>query len=71
MKLTGADIVTGTRYRNEKGGVAGWPARRHLTSRGANFLAGFLLETNNTDLTGSFRYTLLQSDCIDGRCSRG
>jgi len=55
MEETNADIVTGTRYRNEKGGVSGWPAFRHLTSQTANFVATFMLEAKNTDLTGSFR----------------
>mmetsp|Transcript_12916 Transcript_12916/g.19663 ORF Transcript_12916/g.19663 Transcript_12916/m.19663 type:complete len:254 (-) Transcript_12916:2138-2899(-) len=54
------DIVCGTRYVNG-GGVAGWDLRRKLTSRGANFLASFLLlsspfgGTRISDLTGSFR----------------
>ena len=55
MEETDAHIVTGTRYRNETGGVSGWPAFRHLTSQTANFVATFLLEAKNTDLTGSFR----------------
>lgn len=57
MNQTGADIVTGTRYRNENSGVSGWPAFRHLTSSSANFLATLMLETSCTDLTGSFRYS--------------
>ena len=36
------DVVTGTRYA-QQGGVAGWDARRKLTSRGANFCAATLL----------------------------
>lgn len=55
MEETGADIVSGTRYRNATGGVTGWPPFRHLTSQTANFIATFLLEAKNTDLTGSFR----------------
>jgi len=47
-------IVTGTRYR-AGGGVAGWDWYRKLTSRGANFLADFLLNPGVSDLTGSFR----------------
>lgn len=48
------DIVCGTRYALG-GGVAGWDFRRKLTSRGANFLASFLLNPGPSDLTGSFR----------------
>ena len=48
------DIVSGTRYR-KGGGVAGWDFKRKLTSRGANFLASFLLNPGASDLTGSFR----------------
>ncbi|KAL7070644.1 hypothetical protein ACQ4LE_010153 [Meloidogyne hapla] len=48
------DIVTGTRY-SLGGGVSGWDFRRKLISRGANFLAQFLLEPGVSDLTGSFR----------------
>lgn len=55
MEKTDADIVTGTRYRNELGGVSGWPVFRHLSSQGANFTATFMLEATCTDLTGSFR----------------
>jgi dolichol-phosphate mannosyltransferase len=49
------DIVSGTRYR-KGGGVAGWDLKRKITSKGANFLATFLLDTGDaSDLTGSFR----------------
>jgi dolichol-phosphate mannosyltransferase len=48
------DIVTGTRYR-KGGGVYGWDMKRKLTSKGANFLADFLLHPGVSDLTGSFR----------------
>uniref|UniRef100_A0A915N6V8 Dolichol-phosphate mannosyltransferase subunit 1 n=2 Tax=Meloidogyne javanica TaxID=6303 RepID=A0A915N6V8_MELJA len=48
------DIVTGTRY-SLGGGVSGWDFKRKLISRGANFLAQFLLEPGVSDLTGSFR----------------
>lgn len=48
------DIVTGTRYALG-GGVSGWDLKRKLISRGANFLAQFLLEPGVSDLTGSFR----------------
>ena len=56
-------IVTGTRYR-KGGGVAGWDMKRKLTSRGANFLAAFLLNPGQvSDLTGSFR--LYRRDAIE------
>ncbi|KAJ9504315.1 dolichol-P-mannose synthesis [Exophiala xenobiotica] len=58
QKETGADIVTGTRYRSRPGligGVYGWDAKRKLTSCGANILADFLLNPGVSDLTGSFR----------------
>lgn len=48
------EIVTGTRYR-KGGGVYGWDVKRKLTSKGANFLADFLLNPGVSDLTGSFR----------------
>ena len=48
------DIVTGTRYALG-GGVSGWDLRRKVISRGANFLAQFLLSPGVSDLTGSFR----------------
>jgi len=48
------DIVTGNRY-TAGGGVAGWDLKRRLVSKGANFLAHFLLSPRVTDLTGSFR----------------
>ena len=56
MNATNADIVFGTRYR-QKGGVAGWDLKRKITSKGANFLASFLLNPGKvaSDLTGSFR----------------
>lgn len=48
------DVVTGTRYRGG-GGVYGWNLTRKLISRGANFVADFLLQPRVSDLTGSFR----------------
>ncbi|CAI4226846.1 unnamed protein product [Auanema sp. JU1783] len=48
------DIVTGTRYALG-GGVSGWNFTRKLISKGANFLAQFLLNPGVSDLTGSFR----------------
>lgn len=43
QRRSGADIVSGTRYRGA-GGVFGWNFKRKLTSRGANFLAQVLLQ---------------------------
>lgn len=54
QKVSKADIVTGTRYR-PGGGVSGWDMRRKIISRGANFLAQFMLQPGVSDLTGSFR----------------
>ncbi|GAB66687.1 dolichyl-phosphate b-D-mannosyltransferase [Plasmodium cynomolgi strain B] len=54
QKETNCDIVTGTRY-NKQGGISGWSFKRVIISRVANFLSQFLLFTNLTDLTGSFR----------------
>lgn len=54
MDETKAEIVTGTRYALG-GGVYGWDMKRKLTSKGANFLADFLLNPGVSDLTGSFR----------------
>ena len=48
------DVVTGTRYA-QGGGIAGWDLKRILTSRGANFIATFLLNPGVSDLTGSYR----------------
>jgi len=54
MDETKVQIVTGTRYALG-GGVYGWDWKRKLTSKGANFLADFLLAPGVSDLTGSFR----------------
>ena len=54
QKATGADIVTGTRYRGD-GGVYGWDLKRKLVSRGANLFADTVLRPGVSDLTGSFR----------------
>ena len=43
QRATGCDVVTGTRYI-PGGGVAGWDFKRKLISRGANFVAAFLLQ---------------------------
>ena len=56
------EVVTGTRYR-KGGGVYGWDVKRKLTSKGANFLADFLLNPGVSDLTGSFR--LYERKAID------
>lgn len=54
MEETKVEIITGTRYALG-GGVYGWDLKRKLTSKGANFLADFLLNPGVSDLTGSFR----------------
>jgi dolichol-phosphate mannosyltransferase len=54
QKETGADIVTGTRYRGN-GGVHGWDLKRKFVSRGANLFADTILRPGVSDLTGSFR----------------
>jgi dolichol-phosphate mannosyltransferase len=54
MKRENLDVVTGTRYA-DGGGVAGWDFKRKLMSKGANFIADFLLNPGVSDLTGSFR----------------
>lgn len=68
----GLDIVTGTRYAGG-GGVCGWDLKRKTISRGANFLAAFLLQPGVSDLTGSFRLyrkPVLQN-LIDASVSKG
>ena len=54
QRTTGADIVTGTRYRTG-GGVYGWTTSRRVVSNGANILAQTLLMPGVSDLTGSYR----------------
>uniref|UniRef100_W6NDP0 Dolichol-phosphate mannosyltransferase subunit 1 n=1 Tax=Haemonchus contortus TaxID=6289 RepID=W6NDP0_HAECO len=54
QKSMNLDIVTGTRYALG-GGVHGWDRKRKTISKGANFLAQFLLNPGVSDLTGSFR----------------
>jgi len=49
------DIVTGTRYASDGGGVYGWDLKRKLISKGANIFADTLLRPGVSDLTGSFR----------------
>jgi len=66
------DIVTGTRYA-QGGGVAGWDVKRKTVSKGANFVAQFLLQPGVSDLTGSFRLYrkhVLQA-LIDSSVSKG
>lgn len=56
MERTGADIVSGTRYDGQGGGVCGWDWKRKVTSTVANVLAQTLLAPKGLDdLTGSFR----------------
>ena len=65
------DIVSGTRYAGD-GGVCGWDFKRKLISRGANFLADFLLDPQVSDLTGSFRLykrNVLEAIIKDMTCS--
>lgn len=59
---SGADIVTGTRYR-QGGGVYGWDLKRKLVSRGANLFADTVLRPGVSDLTGSFR--LYKRDVVE------
>jgi dolichol-phosphate mannosyltransferase len=54
QRLTKADIVLGSRYVKE-GGVDGWPLRRIITSRTANYLTNLLLGLKVSDFTNSFR----------------
>lgn len=54
QKGSGADIVTGTRYKGN-GGVFGWDLKRKFVSRGANLFADTVLRPGVSDLTGSFR----------------
>lgn len=71
MDTTNVDIVTGTRYA-QGGGVYGWDLKRKLTSKGANFLADFLLNPGVSDLTGSFRLynrTVLETVLPQIRCT--
>jgi len=49
-----ADLVIGSRYV-KGGGVAGWPLKRKIMSRGVNLYARLLLGLNTKDCSGSFR----------------
>jgi dolichol-phosphate mannosyltransferase len=51
---TGADVVIGSRYVRGSA-VLDWPLSRRLISRGANWLAGFLLGQTVGDCTSGFR----------------
>lgn len=62
QRVTGCDIVSGTRYVVE-GGVCGWDLKRKLVSRVANYLAHIMLRPGVSDLTGSFR--LYKRKCFD------
>ncbi|KAI9851024.1 MAG: dolichol-P-mannose synthesis [Thelocarpon superellum] len=59
----GYDIVTGTRYGGQGGGVYGWDLKRKLVSRGANLFADTVLRPGVSDLTGSFR--LYRKEVLD------
>ena len=61
MDETKVDIVTGTRYASG-GGVYGWDIKRKLTSKGANFLADFLLNPGVSDLTEIAMMRITQSN---------
>lgn len=50
----GADVVIGSRYV-KGGGVANWPLRRRVLSRGGNLYARLLLGTSIKDMTGGYR----------------
>ena len=51
---TGADVAIGSRY--VKGGkIEGWPWKRWLLSRTANFVAQIMLRSRIKDLTGGFK----------------
>jgi len=72
QRIKNLDIVTGTRYANG-GGVYGWDLRRKVISRGANFLAQFMLQPGVSDLTGSFRLYRKEvlSDLVSKAVSKG
>lgn len=48
------DVVIGSRYVPE-GGTEGWPLKRRLLSRAANFYARAMLGLSARDVTGAFR----------------
>jgi len=49
-----ADLVIGSRY-TPSGAIEGWPLKRKLVSRGANFLARHVLNLPNRDVTSGYR----------------
>jgi dolichol-phosphate mannosyltransferase len=53
-KLTGADLVIGSRYVSG-GRTVNWPMRRWLLSRGANLYANIALGAGVNDITAGFR----------------
>lgn len=50
----GYDVVVGSRYV-EGGRIYNWPFRRRMISKGANFLAGRLVDVGINDMTSGFR----------------
>lgn len=53
-ELNGADFVIGSRY--VKGGkIVGWPLKRFLISKTANFIAGLFLGLGINDVTAGFK----------------
>lgn len=57
------DIVTGSRYSGEGGGVYGWHLKRKFVSKGANIFADTMLRPGVSDLTGSYR--LYKKDVLE------
>lgn len=53
-RLSGADVVIGSRYV-PGGSVVNWPRRRELLSRGANLYAKLVLGARVNDITAGFR----------------
>jgi dolichol-phosphate mannosyltransferase len=53
QEIKRVDVVVGSRYV-EGGGVRGWPRRREILSRFANFYCHFLLGVPISDLTAGF-----------------
>lgn len=57
------DIVTGSRYSREGGGVYGWDLKKKFVSKGANIFADTMLRPGVSDLTGSFK--LYKKDVLE------
>lgn len=53
-KIKKADVVIGSRYL-KKSKIIGWPLKRHIFSRLANFYAWLILRVPITDYTNGFR----------------